>query len=736
MSYTIKNADGTVLLNLVDGTIDTRTTSLTLIGKNKDDYGTAWNTNLVNMLQNFAAPVQPRSPLIGQLWFNTSDGRLKIYGLDGVFRDVTSTLMFATPPSILRAGDLWIDTTNDQLYFTKNGTNTILAGPVYSSINGKSGFISEYLIDDAGNTRPVTKMFSNGVLMGILSTCSFVVAPTSEVPQDNQGMFDIRPGLNLNYSKPELEFIGVATTASTVGQEFTLTNIFVKLDNAGVPQNIIGNGSFNIVSDVGLTVGTYTDISILAGGSVSARRGTIRNNVADSVLEIETKDSTASPQDKVVFTAYRNTVGINLGSGQTPIQNFHVEGNSYFNGNATITGNLTVQGTSTVVSTEILQIRDKNIELATSSTWYTDSLVDGGGLTLHGTTDKTILYDNSSTSWKANISWNTTQTYKINDIMAVSSTGLGTGVTQTSITKVGILEYATVSNVIIKGNGITSRTGSYPLASVTSTTTNTGSAITVRLNSIIPIISTGSTVTLDGLSTTEFNGTYSIHTLTNAVTTITEFIVLSNGALSTTTAVFGATPAVYINDLMLTAAPGYNASSLTVPAGGIDVNRKRIKNLPFSGVGTDAASVDYVNAAINISQTKGIALTVDITRMATPNLDIATILNKLMPPTNATVFPNYPNDNLYDLPEEYRARVLCQSTTVTVRNLPINVVTTATAVLRDPDGAPTNVIQYISVTSGQVSTSTAVPYTVKEFRVFGPTTGRPSKVWEWYRDVP
>lgn len=736
MSYTIKNADGTVLLNLVDGTVDTKTTSLTLIGKNKDDYGTAWNTNLVNMLQNFAAPVQPRSPLLGQLWFNTADGRLKIYGLDGVFRDVTSTLMFATPPTILRAGDLWINTTDDQLYFSKDGTTVKLAGPIYSSVDGKSGFLSEILYDDAGNKRSVTTMYSNGVLMGILSTCSFIVAPTSSIVQDNQGMYDIKPGLNLNYSKPELEFVGVATTASTVGQEFTLTNIFVKLENAGIPQNITGNGTFNIVSDPGLTVGTYTDISILAGGSVSARRGTIRNNIADAVLEIETKNSTASPQDKVVLTAYRDRIGINLGAGITPTHNFHVEGDSYFNGNATITGNLTVQGTSTVVSTEILQIRDKNIELASSSTWYTDSLVDGGGVTLHGTSDKTILYHNSSTSWKANINWNTTGSYQINDTMVVSGTGLGAGVTQTSITRLGILEYATVSNVIIKGNGITSRTGSYPLASVTSSGTNTGSAITVRLDSIIPIISTGSTITIDGLSTTEYNGIYSIYTLTNSVSTITEFTVLSNGVLSTTTAVFGATPAVYVNDLMLTAAPGYNASSLTVPTGGIDVNRKRIKNLPFSSVGTDAASVDYVNAAINVSSTKGIAFTVDITRMATPNLEIATLLNKLMPPTNATSFPNYPNDNLYDLPEEYRARVLCQNTTVTVRNLPINVVTTATAVLRDPDGAPTNVIQYISVTSGQVSTSTAVVYSVKEFRIFGPTTGRPSKVWEWYRDIP
>ena len=100
--YTINNADGTVLVNLVDGTVDTRSTSLTLIGKNKDDYGTAWNTNLVNMLQNFASTSQPRSPLVGQLWFNKSDGKMKVYGLDGTFTDVSAATLSDKVPLILK----------------------------------------------------------------------------------------------------------------------------------------------------------------------------------------------------------------------------------------------------------------------------------------------------------------------------------------------------------------------------------------------------------------------------------------------------------------------------------------------------------------------------------------------------------------------------------------------------------------------------------------------------------
>jgi hypothetical protein len=737
MAYTIKNADGTVLVNLVDGTLDTRTTSISLIGKNQDAYGTAWNTNLVNMLQNFASNSQPRAPLVGQLWFSKADGKMKVYGLDGVFRDVSAASMSDGVPLLLKPGDLWIDTDDDQLYFSKDGDAVVLAGPVYSSKNGKSGFLSEYLIDDVGNTRSVTTMYSNGVLLGVLSTCSFIVAPASSIAQDNQGMFSIEPGLNLNYSIADLKFVGIATTASNVGEEFTLTNIFLKLDNGGTPQDLVGTGALNIASDAGVSIGTYTDLTLLAGGNISARRAIIRNNVADSVVEIQTKSTIASPSERTVLTAYRNTVGINLGAGNTPIQNFHVEGNSYFNGNATITGNLTVQGTSTYVSTEILQIRDKNIELATSSTWYTDSLVDGGGITLHGTTDKTIVYDNSSTSWKSNINFNIagTGTYKINNIEVVTPIGLGNNVTQTSITRVGVLNELTVTNVIVKGNGLMNKTGSYSLTSAISSGTSTGSAITVTLSEVVPIINVGSTVVVDGLSTTEFNSIYVISTVTS-LTTVTQFVVIAQGALSTTTAALGATPAVYFNDLMLSAAPGYNISGLTVPTGGIDVTGKRLKNLPFSSVPSDAATVEYANLVAGTQATKGIAITIDETRMVDPKIEIATLLNKLMPPANSITPPNYPSDNLYDLPEDYRARVLCQTNSVLIKNLPINVVSTSTTVLSDPSGAPVNVLQYISITSGQLTTSTSLTYNIREFRIFGPSSGRPAKIWEWYRDIP
>ena len=79
MSYDINKTDGTALTTIADGTIDTNATDLTLIGKNASIYGEYLNENFVKLLENFASPDEPSHPINGQLWFDTSQKRLKVY---------------------------------------------------------------------------------------------------------------------------------------------------------------------------------------------------------------------------------------------------------------------------------------------------------------------------------------------------------------------------------------------------------------------------------------------------------------------------------------------------------------------------------------------------------------------------------------------------------------------------------------------------------------------------------
>ena len=55
MTYTINKTDGNELTKIPDGTLDTSTTALTLIGRNSTSFGESVNENFVKLLENFAS---------------------------------------------------------------------------------------------------------------------------------------------------------------------------------------------------------------------------------------------------------------------------------------------------------------------------------------------------------------------------------------------------------------------------------------------------------------------------------------------------------------------------------------------------------------------------------------------------------------------------------------------------------------------------------------------------------
>jgi len=83
MSYTIIRSDGSTLTTIQDGTINTTSASVGLPGRSYAGYGQILNTNVVRMIENFASASPPANPLRGQLWFNTTEGVLKICPADG-----------------------------------------------------------------------------------------------------------------------------------------------------------------------------------------------------------------------------------------------------------------------------------------------------------------------------------------------------------------------------------------------------------------------------------------------------------------------------------------------------------------------------------------------------------------------------------------------------------------------------------------------------------------------------
>jgi hypothetical protein len=106
----------------------------------------------------------------------------------------------------------------------------------------------------------------------------------------------------------------------------------------------------------------------------------------------------------------------------------------------TLSGDLTVNGTTTTLNSTTVTVDDKNIELGSVAT-PTDVTADGGGITLKGTTDKTLNWVDATDAWTSSEHVNllTGKAYYVNGTSVLSSTTLGSGVTGSSLTSVGTI---------------------------------------------------------------------------------------------------------------------------------------------------------------------------------------------------------------------------------------------------------------------------------------------------------
>ena len=142
MAYTINNTIGTVLKVLADGTIDTTTLDITLIGKGYAGFGERLNENFVKLLENFSNTSEPSNKIKGQLWYDSLNNQLNVY-TGSKFKPVGSTTNSTTQPSNAVTGDMWFDTTNNQLY-VYGGTSWTLIGPttVSGSLRASNTFVT------------------------------------------------------------------------------------------------------------------------------------------------------------------------------------------------------------------------------------------------------------------------------------------------------------------------------------------------------------------------------------------------------------------------------------------------------------------------------------------------------------------------------------------------------------------------------------------------------------------
>lgn len=307
MTYKINRTDGLLIAEVVDGSINQVATDLTLIGKNVAGYGEFINENFVKILENFANTNQPNNPIIGQLWFDTTENKLKVY--DGnLFKNTGSPIVSPSQPTNLTQGDLWINSLENQLYFY-DGTDLQLAGPIYKQTQGISGFTVDSILDTTGIIRTVVSLWVAETLIGIFSK-----ETTPFTPRQAISGFDriIRPGFNQS-TLSGLKFHVTSEKADTLTGPFnealtyqsfiptfkveggarTLSNIIIE-NELGL--KITNEGSdFDIKVDENLIIENSTGKGVIIKSSNGSNAFQVNNqtktvsifsNESDSALEV------------------------------------------------------------------------------------------------------------------------------------------------------------------------------------------------------------------------------------------------------------------------------------------------------------------------------------------------------------------------------------------------------------------------------------------------------------------
>ena len=127
MAYTVSNTDGSREITVADGTFDTTTYSVTLIGKNITNYGEVFVKNSIRHLENFASATAPgvASPLVGQVWYDKSGKVLRVYksASEGWVR-VSPVVSETAPSDGLSDGALYFDSSDNKLKIYSGGSWT------------------------------------------------------------------------------------------------------------------------------------------------------------------------------------------------------------------------------------------------------------------------------------------------------------------------------------------------------------------------------------------------------------------------------------------------------------------------------------------------------------------------------------------------------------------------------------------------------------------------------------
>ena len=463
MSYKLNQTNGTLLVDLVDGSVDTTTTDISLVGRSYTGYGEAFNENFIKIMENFAATSAPANPLRGQIWYDTAAGRLKVW--DGTqFRGTDTTTYAALKPEMV-AGDLWIDAVNKQLYFS-DGTAEFLAGPSYTRTQGKTEYDAVTLVDIYGVNKTVGRWSVGNNTVALVSAEAFTPAVIDVNAVQLVGFttpYAIKQGVNINPTYSDFYWNGSATNADNLisgGISYSAAAFLQVSPALPIATYQTTNQHMHINNDRGLLVGDVSRFSIKTD-TTSVDRDIILTSLRDDAnIDIQTSSSGTQLSSFKIETSNQH-VGI---FNSAPQAMLHIGPTNGGTGDVIIEGNLTVRGTNTALEVVNLRVQDKQIELGINddSSLLTDAQADEGGFILKSSgLDKELIWKNTTNSWTSSVNMDLAAGlgYKINGTDVLTINELHSSVTTASgITQVGTLSNLDVDNINLNASTISCST--------------------------------------------------------------------------------------------------------------------------------------------------------------------------------------------------------------------------------------------------------------------------------------
>jgi len=449
MSYQLNKTDGTLLTELIDGQIDDTSTNLTLVGRNYNGYGEAFNENFIKILENFANTAAPSNPLTGQTWWDKNEQRLKVY--NGTQWNASGSPFVQPNQPQMVAGDLWIDNINNQLY-TFDGSDLTLIGPQYTANQGQSGFIVDNVTDVNGRLITILSLYIRGNRVAVYSNDTFVPSTSdiiNELITDDNPSGQVFIGVNV-FDKTNYQFRGTASRARAL------------VDSEG---NAVSVNQFLPANRDGITVGALTiqnQNGLTIGASQNHRQ--FVESVTNSFVfqnKITDQDMVFRINSSLIGSPNVDAIRINSSNAFVGIFTSDPEYTLDVAGDLRVTGNLLIEGETTSLDITNLRVEDHQIELGVTddSTLLADAAVNNGGIILKSLNgDKILLWDMAVGAWSSNVGMNLTnnQSYYINGIPKLTATSLDpTILSATGLTQIGTLVELNVDYINFNGSAIT-----------------------------------------------------------------------------------------------------------------------------------------------------------------------------------------------------------------------------------------------------------------------------------------